>query len=291
MQSLRKDVDKNSQGLQKMEIAVRGLQRRISHATDSLVRRIETIESDNHSHTSWDSGDTLKWPTQKGWCKDAIGRFNALEASIKDLQDCLHACNKDTLAQASSLALERQLHTPDAGHAIHPLDAPEACFESDPSHSMCLERLQERWDELQAAADGGDGAEPLDEFANGASTLTILQVGKTDSESGPSPGTMLAGVGHQASRLLVHSQCRNTQQNILGSVLQRTDTCDVDTRMANVASAESDTDDHFFSASVMSPLGRVKQEVVTCAEPVTPCFSRATRPPRIIFADASKAED
>jgi len=240
---MRKDVDTNSMVLQKIESDVRGLQRRISLATDSLVRRIEALECGKESHVSRDRGYIMPWTTQNGCCKDAIRRFDTLEATVKDLQDRLHACSCNILTQTSSPALVQELHTQDFGHAFRTPDASEVCSESDPSHVMCLEALKRKWDEIQAASSSGDGAELLERIASGASTMTILEVGNIDSESWFSSDAMLGSAisnsSHKASRFLVPSPCRETQQSILDSVPPKTHACDGDTRTATAVGAES----------------------------------------------------
>jgi len=244
LETMRKDVDRNSQGLQNIESDVRGLQWRISLATDSLVRRIEILECGNESQVNQDRGHTVPVTTQKWWSNDVVGRFDALEATVKDLQDCFHSCSSEILAQSSSLALVQEslalvqeLHMQAGGHAFHPLDASEAWLESDPSHFMCLERLQENWDEIDAATNSGDGAEPLEGIANGTSAVTLLQVGKIGSESWSASNTTLGSAasvfGHKASRFqLRRSQLQDTQQRTLDFVPQRADACDGETTMA-----------------------------------------------------------
>jgi len=183
MQSMRKAVDDNSQGLHKIESAIRGLQRRISLETDSLVRRIETLECDKESHASQDRCDTLQWQTQNGWCKDAIGRFEALEANVQELQDCLTS-NSNILSHASSLALARELLPQGGGHAFC-LDAPAPCSDNDSTHFKVLERLEEKLDEIQAATCGGDGAEPLVATARSDSTIACDGNSRMATAAGP----------------------------------------------------------------------------------------------------------
>jgi len=292
---MRKEVDKNSQGLQNMEFAVHSLQRRISLATDSLVRRIEALECGKESHVSHNRADSVQWTSQKRWHEDAIRRLDDLVASTKDSQDFSHS---------SLEALAQELHKQD-GDAVHPLDALKACSERDPSHVMCLETLKEKWDEIPPVIGSDDGAGPLEGIGTDCSCVAILQVGQSDSESSSplgsmfgsvtlleNPGAILASTagvfGHKASRLRVPTKNRDTQQRILDSAPQRADACDGgDTRMATaakdlllcggmnqeVATRVEPVTQHTSLAPRRSgwqiPCGRVNQQVVTSAKPVT----------------------
>jgi len=247
-----------------------GLQRRISLAITSLAQRIEALECGNENWASQDRVYTLPWTIQKEGCRDAIGRFDALEATVKDLQDRVDLCNCNILPQTSSQDLVQELLMQDGGHAFPRVDAFDVCLETDPSHVMCLEALKEKWDEIQA-----DDAEMLERIGSGASVVTVLQVGNTDSESSSSSDTMFGSaafkVSHKATRYLVSPHCRDAQQAILDSGPRRVDACDGDTRTATAVRAESvegiaSQDTHLRRRST----GQVNQVVVTSAKPVTP---------------------
>jgi len=283
LQLMRKDMDLNAQVLQNLSSAVCLFQRRISEVTDSLTRRIETLERSKESRISQDRETNVPWKTQRGWCQDAIGRLDILQPSIDALQECLHSCRSDNIAQTTALTPTQKLHTRDYG-------APEACFQNDPSHNMCLEKLKEKWSELQTTS---GGTEQFDEIASSASTMTILQVGKGDpvfaSQSGLEPGVFLGSVtcsgddrapitvaasafGHKAAALQVRAACRVAQQSMLDSVLQRAEACDGGVRIV----AEADTGEAFaneecpFFSSKLMPCSQVKQEVLAGEEPVNP---------------------
>lgn len=263
LQAMRKVVENNSRGLQKIESDVRGLQWRVSLATDSLVRRMEALEFGKESHVSQDRGQTVIRTTQKVWSKDVSGRLDALEATVKDLRDGLHLRTNDILAQTSTLLSMQELQTQVGCLEVNPPDALEAPSEIDPSHVMCLQRLQEKWDEFQATTSSGDGAEPFEGIAPEASTMTVLQVGKIDSEPWSSSDRVLGSAasicGHKASRFLVRrSRLWDTHQSIMDFVPQRVDASNSDTRTATAVGAESveglaNEDCHLFSSKVLQP--------------------------------------
>jgi len=200
---MRKDVDYNSQGLQNIESAVRGLQRKISLETESLVRRIEALECGKESHVSKDKCDIVQSKTQKGWCKDVIGRFEALEVKMKESQDCLHSSNSTMLSHVSSLAVAQELPPGDGGHAFRILDAPVAWSET---HVKGLERLKEKLDEIQAATRSGDGAEPLAGTAGGDSTRVHACDGNTRKAT---------GVGADGIKGIVNQDCSLSPSKVL----------------------------------------------------------------------------
>jgi len=149
LQAVQKIAEQHSQDLKMVESTLCGLQRRMTQNTNSLAQRVEALERRPAKGKGiHETGMKLA----KGCHKDKlIGHVDALAASHADLEARFDLFSSKTAAKMASCATalaELQEQTRD-GPSILTDSGLQACIQNASSHVLRLEKLSEKWTELQ----------------------------------------------------------------------------------------------------------------------------------------------
>jgi len=159
---MKKRIEQQSQNFTLVESKACGLQRRITDKVDALVQRVEALEG-------------VQAPANKQREQGAVAhasgllhgplcqRMDTLAASMADLDARCELLRSDNAAQLAtfSMALEHQWKEL-GGKEFLPTDNDlQACIKIASSHTARLEKLHEKWTEMQAVQ--GSKTETLQE--------------------------------------------------------------------------------------------------------------------------------
>jgi DNA repair exonuclease SbcCD ATPase subunit len=160
LQALQKIGEEHSQNLKSVASTLCGLQRRMTDTSNSLVQRVEALEK--ALNTGKGVHKTVSKIAKKCPNDTCIGPLDALATSISDLEARFQLFSSESAAKmtAHTTALVELREQTRDGPTSNDL---QACIQNVSSHSLRLEKLSEKWTELQKVQGHSSSADQLQE--------------------------------------------------------------------------------------------------------------------------------
>jgi len=151
MESMKKTVEQHSQDLAWVKSTLCGLQRKITEKVNGLVKCMEAMEGANAPASKQRDQEAVTHSSRVHHGL-MVERLDTLSVSMTHLETRFEFLRSDTAAQLSTLSVELEHQRKELGaKELLPTDFDlQACIAKASSHVVHLERLHEKWTEMQA---------------------------------------------------------------------------------------------------------------------------------------------